>query len=185
VLDPGYSTSRRHGGLHPASDGGVLRTILSYLVNAPLVAYLDDDNWWAPDHLSSLMSAIHGKGWAFSYRWFADPGTGEPLCEDRRESVGPDRGVFAQKAGGFVDPNTLMINKMICEPVLRFWSVPVFKEAGNAADRNVFSALRAGYAWAATGRATSFYTIRPGDSMDPYRQKWIADWKAHRDAGTT
>lgn len=78
-----------------------------------------------------------------------------------------------------------MIDKTVCEPVLRLWSRPLIEESGHAADRNVVSALRAGYAWAATGRATSFYTIRPGDSMDPYRQKWIADWKAHREAGTT
>ena len=34
VVDPGYSTSARHGGLHPARDGGALRCILTYLANA-------------------------------------------------------------------------------------------------------------------------------------------------------
>jgi hypothetical protein len=42
---PGYSTSRRYGGLHPGRDGGSLRTVLSYLANSRYVAYLDDDNW--------------------------------------------------------------------------------------------------------------------------------------------
>src|ERR1700739_4664860 len=52
VLWPGYSTSVRHGGLTPPGDGGALRCMLTYLANSPYVAYLDDDNWWAPTHLS-------------------------------------------------------------------------------------------------------------------------------------
>ena len=67
VLDLGYSTSTRHGGLHPAADGGALRTIMSYAANSRYPAYLDDDNWWAPQHLASLRRAIEGFHWAFSY----------------------------------------------------------------------------------------------------------------------
>ena len=173
VLDPGYSTAKRHGGLHPAGDGGVLRTALSYLANAPLVAYLDDDNWWAPDHLSSLAEAIRGKGWAYALRWYVAPDTLQPLCVDEWESVGPDRGVYAEKAGGFVDPNCLMIDKLACEPVLRCWSEPMFPEAGDGADRTVFSALKSDYAGAGTGRATAFYVMRPSDPVHRYRLEWI------------
>ncbi|MGH6680307.1 MAG: hypothetical protein ACREDL_15575, partial [Bradyrhizobium sp.] len=49
---PGYSTSRRRGGLDASWCGGALRTVLSYLANSRYVAYLDDDNWWSDDHLS-------------------------------------------------------------------------------------------------------------------------------------
>ena len=181
VLDPGYSTSRWNGGLHTARDGGTMRTMLSYLANARYIAYLDDDNWWAPDHLSSLFDTIQGGqniGWAYSFRWYVDPDNFETLCLDQWESVGPDRGVYAEKAGGFVDPNCLMIDKILCEPVLRWWSVPMFEARGEGADRNVFNALKAGYAWAETRRATSYYVIGPEDRMNPHRQKWIADYKA-------
>src|SRR6185295_17372947 len=54
VLDPGYSTAQRHGGLYSASDGGALRTVLSYLAGSRRLAYLDDDNQWLPEHLVSL-----------------------------------------------------------------------------------------------------------------------------------
>ena len=60
VIYPGYSTSVRHGGLHPAYDGGVLRCVLTYLANSRYVAYLDDDNWWADNHLSSMLAAKPG-----------------------------------------------------------------------------------------------------------------------------
>ena len=186
VLNPGYSTVRANGGLHPARDGGAMRTMLSYLANARYIAYLDDDNWWGPDHLSSLFRTIQGVegqgvqsiGWAYSFRWYVDPDNFATLCLDQWESVGPDRGVYAEKAGGFVDPNCLMIDKILCEPVLRWWSVPMFDARGDGADRNVFNALKADYSWAETRRATTYYVIGPGDSMDPHRQKWIAEYLA-------
>lgn len=175
VLDLGYSTSQRNGGLHPSADGGVMRTVLSYLANARLVAYLDDDNWWEADHLSSLYETIQGKDWAYSLRWYVDPGSLRPLCVDEWESVGPDRGVYAQKAGGFVDPNCLMIDKIACEPVLRWWSNPMFTDLGSGADRNVFNALRKDYVSAGTGRATSYYVIHPDDLVHHHRQGWIRE----------
>jgi hypothetical protein len=67
VFDPGYSTSARNGGLYPGGCGGALRTILSYAANSRAIAYLDDDNWFHPDHLRTLFdlrtdeSAIDGR----------------------------------------------------------------------------------------------------------------------------
>ena len=68
LFDLGYSTSARHGGLHPSWDGGVLRTALSYLAASSRVAYLDDDNWWAPAYLTTLRAALEGHDWASSNR---------------------------------------------------------------------------------------------------------------------
>jgi len=144
---PGYSSSQRHGGLHPAGDGGVLRSVLSYLANARHLAYLDDDNWWAPRHLSSLLGAVQGRRWAFSLRWFVHPESRQPVCVDDWESVGPGRGVFLPKFGGWVDPNCLLIDKLACEPVLRWWSIPLPGSAARmGADRHVYDWLQK-HAW--------------------------------------
>ncbi len=118
VIYPGYSTSLRHGGLHPASDGGVLRCVLTYLANSQYVAYLDDDNWWADNHLSSMLAAIKDHHWAYSLRWFVHPDTRRTICIDQWESVGPGRGVFAQAFGGWVDPNCLMFDKLACHQAI-------------------------------------------------------------------
>lgn len=158
LLDPGYSTSIRHGGLHPAWDGGVLRTVLSYLAASRRVAYLDDDNWWAPAHLSSLAAALEGHDWAWSRRFHVAPGPDGAMREDRWESVGPGRGVFPE---GWVDPNCLAIDKLACEPVLRWWGLP--KPDSLTAvdgDRNVFRHLSGAYRGRGTGRTTTFYTVR-------------------------
>ena len=54
VLDLGYSTSQRNGGIYPGHYGGALKTILSYAANSRIVTYLDDDNWYAPNHLETM-----------------------------------------------------------------------------------------------------------------------------------
>lgn len=88
VYYPGYSTSVRHGGLSPARDGGGPRCVLSYLANSRYVAYLDDDNWWRPDHLQLLHAAMAHADWAFSLRWFVHPTSRRAICVDQWEFSG-------------------------------------------------------------------------------------------------
>jgi hypothetical protein len=175
VLQPGYSTSVRNGGLHPGGTGGVLRTVLSYLANSRRVAYLDDDNWWSEDHLRTLCDTLAGHDWAFSLRWYVEAATARPLCIDEWESVGPGRGVFNASQGGFVDPGSLMLDKLACEAVLRWWSIPLRNDPrAMTEDRHVFHLLSNRFRGAATNLATCFYTVHPGDEMQPFRQRWIA-----------
>lgn len=172
---PGYSTSRRHGGVHPAWDGGALRTVLSYLANSRYVAYLDDDNWYAHNHLSSLHEALRGQDWAYSLRWFVHPVSRQPICEDRWESLGPAPRGTAIDADGWVDPNCLAIDKIACESVLRWWSIPQRNSAyAKDADRNVFRILMQEFHGRGTNEATVFYTITESDEFrHPFRLKMI------------
>jgi glycosyltransferase involved in cell wall biosynthesis len=170
VFYPGYSTSIRHGGLSPARDGGVLRCVLSYLANSPFVAYLDDDNWWHPDHLLLLREALDRADWAFSLRWFVHPVSRRPVCVDQWESVGPGKGLFLEKYGGFVDPNCLMLNKMKCEAVFPQWNRPLLDDPKRmSADRKVFDALHRFFRGAGTGHPTAFYSLDPKDDGHPLR----------------
>ncbi|HVS70180.1 MAG TPA: glycosyltransferase family 2 protein [Phycisphaerae bacterium] len=174
IFNPGYSTSVRHGGLHPARDGGALRTILSYAAHSRYVAYLDDDNWWAPQHLSNLLAAVQDHQWAYSQRWFVDAQSLQPLAIDTWESVGPGAGVFNNQFGGFVDPNTLLLDKLACETALRWWTLPLAGDKkAMSADRNVFAHLRRHYAGRATGQPTCFYRMDPDDGLHTSRMKAI------------
>jgi len=168
TFDPGYSTSVRHGGLYPNRYSGALRTILSYAANSRYIAYLDDDNWWAPDHVASLLAAIAEADWAWSQRWFVEAETGEPICRDDWESVGPDAGVFQEKFGGFVDPSSLMLDKFAAHDVLPFWSLSPYED-GSGEDRLVFASLKGALAGRPTGKATSYYTVNPADPMQSTR----------------
>ncbi|MBX9678671.1 MAG: glycosyltransferase [Gemmataceae bacterium] len=169
ILPLGYSTSVRHGGLYSAQDGGALRTVLSFAANARYVAYLDDDNWWHPEHLVSLVEAIQGKQWAFSFRWYVDEVTLAPLAIDIWESVGPNEGVFAQKFGGFVDPSSLLIDKLACEDALPKWCHPLpIDSKGMSADRVFFEAVR-NRAFGASKKATTYYVMHRSDVNHAFR----------------
>ncbi len=171
---PGYSTSVRHGGLHPARDGGTLRSSLTYLANARYVAYLDDDNWWHEDHLQHLLAAIRGKDSAFSLRWFVHPETRKPVCEDKWESVGPGLGIFQEKFGGWVDPNCLMLDKLACEAAIRWWSNPLKGDPkAMSADRNVYDFLQRQGEPGRTNVPTVYYALQPDDGLHPLRLKLI------------
>jgi hypothetical protein len=172
----GYSTSVRHGGLHAAEDGGALRSVLTYLANSRHVAYLDDDNWWGENHLSSMLAAIEGHDWAFSLRWFVHPDTRRPICIDRWESVGPDKGVFSQGFGGWVDPNCLMFDKLACEPIIGLWTMPSARGAPTVvADRQVFGALRQNRRWRATNQASVYYQLSSTDINHARRVQAIGE----------
>ena len=77
VIDLGYSTSKRDGGLYPSRSGGALKTVLSYAANSRYVTYLDDANWYAPDHLATMLAAMYGMHWALLSRDFGEGPTGD------------------------------------------------------------------------------------------------------------
>ncbi|MDF1747838.1 MAG: glycosyltransferase family 2 protein [Alphaproteobacteria bacterium] len=167
LLNPGYSTSTRHGGLHEAGDGGALRTILSYMANSRYVAYLDD--------VARLLKAIRGHDYAYTLRWYVEPVSLRPLCIDTLESVGPNAGGYKESYGGFVDPNCLMLDKIACQDILGLWSVPlIMDDTRMTADRNVFRALAKNYKGAPTQSATVFYTLNDQDKAHATRMEWIA-----------
>jgi hypothetical protein len=155
VLELPYSTSIRHGGLHAATDGGSLRSMLSYMANTRYVAYLDDDNSWEPEHLAGVLQAIEGKGWAYSLRMLIDETTGEALGVDRWDSVGPDAGRFKAQ-GGLVDPNCLIVDRVAATRVFGRWS----EGPGVTSDRAFFAAIRQA-PHGRVERPTVRYGIRP------------------------
>jgi hypothetical protein len=67
----------------------------------------------------------------------------------------------------------MLIDKIRCEPVLRYRSIPFWTPVGIApADRSLFDALRR-RPCACTGEATSFYTIQPSDANHRGRMELI------------
>lgn len=168
---PGYSTSQRHGGIHRCFFGGSLRTALSFLANAPVVTYLDDDDWYAPDHLRRMLSAIEGKSWAYSLSYYADGENGTPLAIDEIESVGVGAGIYRDTFGGFVRPSALAIDKTRLGHILHLWS-EAQGPAGDAEDRLIFSELK-GVDHGFTGGATVCYALDPKDIQHELRLAFL------------
>ncbi len=63
--------------------------------------------------------------------------------------------------GGFVDPNTLMIDKLACANQLHLWSVKYNNSKKfSGADRKVFEGLSQNKTWSCSNRATVYYKVR-------------------------
>ncbi len=172
-LNLGYSTSARHGGVHSCWFGGSLRTALTFLASARHVAYLDDDDWYEPQHLRLLRAAIEGKSWAFSLCNYADPERGIPLAPDDAESLGPGKGIFKERYNGFVRPSALMLDKLELAPILHIWSESPFP-TGDGEDRLIFNELLDYPDYGETRVPTVNYALDPKDGNHPGRMRHLA-----------
>lgn len=74
-----------HNGLGMAP----VYALAPYVIDEDIIFYLDDDNWYEPDHIESLASLIEENdlGWAYSLRKIVD-NEGNWICDDNCESLG-------------------------------------------------------------------------------------------------
>jgi hypothetical protein len=61
----------------------------AFLARGEWVAYLDEDNWYSPNHIRSLVEMVTSKGldWAYSLRWIVDRDD-KPRMKDNCTSLG-------------------------------------------------------------------------------------------------
>lgn len=173
LINLGYSTSQRHGGVHACYYGGSLRSALTLLADSQVVAYLDDDDWYKPDHCASLLRAIDGHKWAYAYSVYADGNSGQELCVDGLESVGVDQGLYATRFGGFVRPSALAIDKLQLLHIVHLWSCAAFA-AGDGEDRLLFEQLRR-EPHGCTGSATVCCALDPSDALHAQRLQFMRE----------
>jgi hypothetical protein len=81
-----------------------------FLANSRYVAFLDEDNWFEPDHVASLMAKITAEGlvWAYALRKIVDA-DGRYICNDDCESLG--QWPTWNKTGNLVDTNCYMLRR--------------------------------------------------------------------------
>ena len=107
----------------------------SFLVNADVICYLDEDNWFEPDHVEKLMKVIEsGKDWAYSLRKIYDK-DGNYLCEDNCESLGKWP-VYFNPAVFHIDTSSFAIRRDVAVKIGHAW----YGQWG--ADRQFFSNLQ-------------------------------------------
>lgn len=107
----------------------------SFLVNADIICYLDEDNWYDPDHVESLVKEIEkGNDWAYSLRKIYDKER-KYLCNDDCESLGKWP-VYFNKDVYHIDTSSFAVKKDIVIHVGQAW----YGQWG--ADRQFFNALK-------------------------------------------
>lgn len=107
----------------------------SFLVNADVIFYLDEDNWFDPCHVEKSVGKLkEGFDWVFSLRKIYDK-NGEFLCEDNCESLGKWPVYFNDKVF-HIDTSSFAIKRDIAVAIGHAW----YGQWG--ADRQFFGALR-------------------------------------------
>jgi glycosyltransferase involved in cell wall biosynthesis len=110
----------------------------SFLVNADIIVYLDEDNWIEPCHVEKLVNKINeGNDWAYSLRKIYDKSR-TFLCEDNCESLGKwpvyfDNNVF------HIDTSSFAIRRDVAVRIGHAW----YGQWG--ADRQFFGALKSNF----------------------------------------
>jgi glycosyltransferase involved in cell wall biosynthesis len=106
-----------------------------FLVNADAVCYLDEDNWFEPNHVEKLVERIQkGVDWAYSLRKIVDK-DGNYVCDDNCESLG-QWPIYFNKDAFHIDTSSFMIKADIARKLGAAW----YGQWG--ADRQFFNALK-------------------------------------------
>ena len=107
----------------------------SFLVNADIICYLDEDNWFDPAHVEKLVDQIkRGKDWAYSLRKIYDK-SGDFLCADNCESLGKWP-VYFNNDVYHIDTSSFAVRKDVAVRISSAW----YGQWG--ADRQFFGALK-------------------------------------------
>ena len=107
----------------------------SFLVNADVICYLDEDNFFEPNHIETVVKKLQeGNDWVYSLRNIHDK-DGKFLCEDNCESLGKWP-VYFNPEVHHIDTSCFAIRRDIAVHIGHSW----YGKWG--ADRQFFSALK-------------------------------------------
>ena len=119
---------------------------VGHLVDAPLIAFLDEDNAVDPDHVESLVHALAagarrtGAQWAYSLRRIVDR-DGAFVCNDACESLGGICHTCVGERDRLVDTSCYLMPRELAVDVSPCWNVR-FRQPGRVeCDRALATAL--------------------------------------------
>jgi len=119
----------------------------AFLINGDYVCYLDEDNWYDPEHIEALVRITQEKGldWAYSLRKIIDR-DGNFLCLDDCESLGKWQHPTPNTNRYYVDRNCYFLKKSLALKFSHVWYVKptsMVRVKGNIAkirrDENTYS----------------------------------------------
>jgi glycosyltransferase involved in cell wall biosynthesis len=139
-----------------------------YIVDEDVMFFLDDDNWYEPDHIKGLVALIEEQSlaWAYSLRKIVDA-DGNWICDDNCESLG----MHPNATGHYlVDNSCYAVRTAIARQHSHAWYVPV------VSDRNfqrvlMESKLSAG----TTGSHSVNYRLSPDGSGGMSKEAFVGN----------
>jgi len=112
-----------------------------HLINSDYILFLDEDNWYEPDHIASLIEIIEKKNLDFSYslRKIFSPDK-KYLCDDNCESLGKWPISFSRKSPHgnqyLIDTSSFCFKREFIQRTCHFW------HAGWGGDRHFLYAVK-------------------------------------------
>lgn len=92
----------------------------SFLVNADIIVYLDEDNWFEPCHVEKLVDKIsQGYDWVYSLRKIYDK-DGNYICDDNCESLGKWPVYFNEEVF-HIDTSSFAVKKDVAIKIGHAW----------------------------------------------------------------
>jgi len=114
----------------------------AFLGKGDFFCYLDEDNWFDPDHIASLIEVIRrGFAWAFSFRKIVDI-EGNFICNDDCESLGKWPSALAEN-DYLIDTNCYLLPRMAAVVSSPVWYRQAREPNVPEADRALLSFLLA------------------------------------------
>ena len=125
----------------------------SFLVNADVICYLDEDNFFEPNHIETVVKKLQeGNDWVYSLRNVHDK-EGKFLCEDNCESLGKWP-VYFNSEVHHIDTSCFAIRRDVAVRIGHAW----YGQWG--ADRQFFGALKNHFSkYSCTNQYTTNYRL--------------------------
>ena len=119
---------------------------MPWIVDAPYVAYLDEDNAFEASHVEHLASRIRATGasWAHSLREIVGP-DGSHVCFDNVESLGALRHTCLSPDDRLVDTSCLVLRRDVAIRTSTAWDVRAREVGKREADRELTARLLTEY----------------------------------------
>lgn len=143
---------------------------MTNMVNTKYIMFLDEDNWFEPNHVETMMKAMddYGLQWCYSLRKIVDK-DGNFVCEDNCDSLGiyPN-----QEQVSFADMNCYCFQTEFLLPLLMTLQIPTYN-----CDRILFrKAVAASKEFSSFG-STGKYTVNYRASRDD-QVRWFLEGNA-------
>jgi glycosyltransferase involved in cell wall biosynthesis len=153
------------GGVAPGFYGHRIYAAFPHLVNTDYIAFLDEDNWFEPDHIKTLVETIESNNlvWAHSLRNICK-NDGTFFEQDNCESIGRWPIFFTQdkpehEQSFLVDTSSYMFKTDFLIKVCNHW------HHGWGGDRRFFGIIKSAVPYGTTGQHTLNYRLDTAPEM--------------------
>lgn len=142
------------GGVGDGFYGHRIYAAYPHLINTDYIFFLDEDNWYAPDHVESLVKVLETNDFAYSLRKIYDENKNY-LCDDNCESLGqwPIYFTAGKEEHFLIDTSSFAFRREFLIKVSQFW------HHGWGGDRNFFYAVKDHCIWDTNGKHTLCYRL--------------------------